>query len=54
MQAGGQFFLAISDTLVLKIILALVFIQFWVTNFCFSFSFEIILVSITVSVLVLK
>ena len=42
-----------SDILVLKIILVLVFIQFWGNNFyfSFSFSFEIILVSISVSVL---
>src|SRR6218665_700911 len=42
-----------SDILVLKIILVLVFIQFWVNNFyfSFSFSFKIILVSISVSVL---
>ena len=46
----------ISDILVLKIILVLVFIQFWVNNFyfSFSFSFEIILVSISVLVSVLK
>src|SRR6218665_363662 len=45
-----------SDILVLKIILVLVFIQFWVNNFyfSFSFSFEIILVSISVLVSVLK
>src|SRR6218665_2093692 len=45
-----------SDILVLKIILVLVFIQFWGNNFYFSFifSFEIILVSISVLVLVLK
>src|SRR6218665_690604 len=45
-----------SDILVLKIILVLVFIQFWVNNFYFSFSFscEIILVYISVSVSVLK
>src|SRR6218665_186770 len=45
-----------SDILVLKIILVLVFIQFWGNNFyfSFSFSFEIILVSISVLVLVLK
>ena len=46
----------ISDILVLKIILVLAFIQFWVNNFyfSFSFSFEIILVSISVLVSVLK
>jgi len=46
----------ISDILVLKTILVLVFIQFWGNNFyfSFSFSFEIILVSISVLVLVLK
>src|SRR6218665_942428 len=45
-----------SDILVLKIILVLVFIQFWVNNFyfSFSFSFEIILVSISVLVSLLK
>src|SRR6218665_1843022 len=45
-----------SDILVLKIILVLVFIQFWGNNFyfSFSFSFEIILVSISVLILVLK
>src|SRR6218665_1190816 len=47
---------ASSYILVLKIILVLVFIQFWVNNlyFNFSFSFEIILVSISVLVSVLK
>src|SRR6218665_91596 len=45
---GAQIWCPIgSDILVLKIILVLVFIQFWVNNFyfSFSFSFEIILVS---------
>ena|SRR6218665_3977775 len=48
--------LSLSDILVLKIILILVFIQFLVNNFyfSFSFSFEIILVSISVLVSVLK
>src|SRR6218665_1211472 len=46
----------VSDILVYKIILVLVFIQFWVNNFyfSFSFSFEIILVSISVLVSVFK
>ena len=49
-------FLLSSDILVLKIILVLVFIQFYVNNFdfSFSFSFEIILVSVSVLVSVLK
>src|SRR6218665_413858 len=49
-------FMRTSDILVFKIILVLVFIQFWVNNFyfSFSFSFEIILVSISVLVSVFK
>src|SRR6218665_3692985 len=57
LQSGpsGKFEVYDSDILVLKIILVLVFIQFWVNNFyfSFSFSFEIILVSISVLVSVL-
>src|SRR6218665_2353993 len=55
-RPDGATLVPCSDILVLKIILVLVFIQFWGNNFyfSFSFSFEIILVSISVLVLVLK
>src|SRR6218665_3597894 len=41
-----------SDILVLKIILVLVFIQFWVNNFYFSFSFSFEIILVFISVLV--